>query len=204
MEEPILPSQKSSMRSLAELSCAALPPVKNKFPEHPVYGGLSVYGRGTKDKKIWKMTQENCSRVKVEIKDMCRVRGVKLNYIVSAKGIFVIGEIDNDICGHIDLANKADVVSAGEVKFQGGELCFVNNQSGHYINEGATSYETARWAFKRYLGITISGRYLTSSFVEKKWTPRDKQDHAENLKKLTSTSPSRKNDFDENVFCYSL
>ena len=137
-------------------------------------------------KRIWHFTTENLQSVKSELGE---IRWKKLNYVVSQTGELVIGEN----CGHFDLVGTRAVVAAGEVQLADREVCFVNNESGHYLNRGEEAFKAAQVAFKLYLGIDIEGRYFTSEYSEqeKRWMPLSEQSHASALKMTGKRNPCR-------------
>ena len=169
MEQGIAPLG-TSLRGIAQGTLAAQKDrdwmVKNKFPADRVYHFSFEY-------MIlhfsWNTQGEHCQK----LKEKSARKALKLNYTVSADGELTIGQIQDKYCGHIDLARGGQVLSAGEVSFLQGEVKWVNNQSGHYINCGEGSFEAARAAFKTWLGVDIMGRYFLSQSAGRNepWIP---------------------------------
>ncbi len=180
--------------------------IANVRPADPVRAGLG--GPGDRRRRIWVFDAMHASEYLSQILELCGERkGIKFNYAVRDDGTFVVGEIDNVLCGHVDLVSTNPVnaasgdkpcLAAGEFKIQGGELCWVNNQSGHYPHTADGAFRAAQIAFKFYFGVAdIGGRYFRSAWSDglKKWVPCEEQLHDGQLKKnggkLSSTDPSR-------------
>jgi hypothetical protein len=82
----------------------------------------------------------------------------KLDYVVLESGQLVTGR-----SGHISLANGADVLAAGEVKFFNGAVKRIDNNSGHYKPSGFEAQSAAEAAFNR-AGFDATGRYKPRKF----------------------------------------
>ncbi|PHS31217.1 MAG: hypothetical protein COA95_07180 [Methylophaga sp.] len=87
----------------------------------------------------------------------------RFNYIVTMDGKLVLGRSGlSQPNGHINLAQGADVLAAGEAKFVNGQLRTINNASGHYKPSGKTAQNAAVSAFESYGAGT--GKYIEKKF----------------------------------------
>jgi RHS repeat-associated protein len=82
----------------------------------------------------------------------------RLDYVVTETGELVLGR-----GGHTALANGQNVLAAGEVKFVGGSVRSINNQSGHYRPSGSSAQNAAEGAFQK-AGFESAGKYVEGGF----------------------------------------
>ncbi|MFE7318356.1 polymorphic toxin-type HINT domain-containing protein [Streptomyces sp. NPDC057555] len=76
-------------------------------------------------------------------------------YVVLENGELVIGK---RTAGHVNVARGRPVLAAGEFKTKGGEVVYLDNESGHYRPYGANAQQAATDAFNKN-GLYADGKY---------------------------------------------
>lgn len=80
----------------------------------------------------------------------------RFNYVVPADSRLVIANRRHD---HINLANGADAIAAGEVRVVNGQVVSIKNASGHYRQSCAGAQAVAEKAFESSELVVRAGAY---------------------------------------------